>query len=258
MQRREHILQLHHHRRLRSSSPSITLPPSQVKTSNVAREAVLSAGFSDRVPAHTVTMACISANQVRQGRCAATSPPLRNPSLLLTARRPPARPSLPAPASSPRARPTCALPAALRPCPTCPSASPATCALPCWRRGAFLFESGLPQRAAAPCWPAYTRIPTPSNVIPSFHTRSKVKSPGGYLSLLSKLKAKDLAPEVSPSQAAAAVCAPLSIFALAHGRLSSRARAAPGHCRVFVRRDDGPERRPPGHPLWRDSRGAGV
>jgi acetyl-CoA acetyltransferase len=29
----------------------------------VAREAALGAGFSDRIPAHTVTMACISANQ---------------------------------------------------------------------------------------------------------------------------------------------------------------------------------------------------
>jgi acetyl-CoA acyltransferase len=34
-----------------------------VKTSNVAREAALGAGFSDRIPAHTVTMACISSNQ---------------------------------------------------------------------------------------------------------------------------------------------------------------------------------------------------
>jgi acetyl-CoA acyltransferase len=34
-----------------------------VRTSNIAREAALGAGFSDRVPAHTVTMACISANQ---------------------------------------------------------------------------------------------------------------------------------------------------------------------------------------------------
>jgi len=35
----------------------------EVKTANVAREAMLSAGFSDRTPAHTVTMACISGNQ---------------------------------------------------------------------------------------------------------------------------------------------------------------------------------------------------
>uniref|UniRef100_A0A2K5MRK3 Trifunctional enzyme subunit beta, mitochondrial n=1 Tax=Cercocebus atys TaxID=9531 RepID=A0A2K5MRK3_CERAT len=35
----------------------------EVKTSNVAREAALGAGFSDKTPAHTVTMACISANQ---------------------------------------------------------------------------------------------------------------------------------------------------------------------------------------------------
>lgn len=35
----------------------------EVKTSNVAREAALSAGFSTKTPAHTVTMACISANQ---------------------------------------------------------------------------------------------------------------------------------------------------------------------------------------------------
>jgi acetyl-CoA acyltransferase len=35
----------------------------EVKTSNVAREAALGAGFSDRIPANTVTMACISANQ---------------------------------------------------------------------------------------------------------------------------------------------------------------------------------------------------
>jgi len=34
----------------------------EVKTSNIAREAALGAGFSDRIPAHTVTMACISAN----------------------------------------------------------------------------------------------------------------------------------------------------------------------------------------------------
>ncbi|MCL4121449.1 UNVERIFIED_CONTAM: hypothetical protein GTU68_011699 [Idotea baltica] len=35
----------------------------EVKTANIAREAALGAGFSDRIPAHTVTMACISANQ---------------------------------------------------------------------------------------------------------------------------------------------------------------------------------------------------
>lgn len=36
----------------------------EVKTSNIAREAALSAGFSDKTPAHTVTMACISSNVV--------------------------------------------------------------------------------------------------------------------------------------------------------------------------------------------------
>ena len=35
----------------------------EVKTSNVAREAALGAGFSDKIPAHTVSMACISSNQ---------------------------------------------------------------------------------------------------------------------------------------------------------------------------------------------------
>ncbi|KAK4017969.1 hypothetical protein OUZ56_000042 [Daphnia magna] len=35
----------------------------EVKTSNVAREAALGAGFSEKTPAHTVTMACISSNQ---------------------------------------------------------------------------------------------------------------------------------------------------------------------------------------------------
>lgn len=35
----------------------------EVKTSNVAREASLGAGFSQKTPSHTVTMACISANQ---------------------------------------------------------------------------------------------------------------------------------------------------------------------------------------------------
>lgn len=35
----------------------------EVKTSNIAREAALSAGFSLKTPAHTVTMACISSNQ---------------------------------------------------------------------------------------------------------------------------------------------------------------------------------------------------
>lgn len=35
----------------------------EVKTSNIAREAALTAGFSQKTPAHTVTMACISANQ---------------------------------------------------------------------------------------------------------------------------------------------------------------------------------------------------
>ncbi|KAG9432289.1 trifunctional enzyme subunit beta, mitochondrial [Apis mellifera carnica] len=35
----------------------------EVKTSNIAREAALTAGYSDRIPAHTVTMACISSNQ---------------------------------------------------------------------------------------------------------------------------------------------------------------------------------------------------
>lgn len=34
----------------------------EVKTSNIAREAALSAGFSNKTPAHTVTMACISSN----------------------------------------------------------------------------------------------------------------------------------------------------------------------------------------------------
>ncbi|XKL65335.1 hypothetical protein PGB90_008755 [Kerria lacca] len=35
----------------------------EVRTSNVAREAALCAGFSEFTPAHTVTMACISSNQ---------------------------------------------------------------------------------------------------------------------------------------------------------------------------------------------------
>lgn len=35
----------------------------EVKTANIAREAALGAGFSENVPAHTVTMACISSNQ---------------------------------------------------------------------------------------------------------------------------------------------------------------------------------------------------
>ncbi|XP_069126018.1 trifunctional enzyme subunit beta, mitochondrial-like [Argopecten irradians] len=35
----------------------------EVKTSNVAREAALGAGFPDTIPAHTVTQACISSNQ---------------------------------------------------------------------------------------------------------------------------------------------------------------------------------------------------
>merc|ERR1719347_1556000 len=34
----------------------------EVKTSDIAREAALGAGFSDKIPAHTVTMACISSN----------------------------------------------------------------------------------------------------------------------------------------------------------------------------------------------------
>ena len=43
----------------------LLLPLAQeVKTSNIAREAALGAGFSDKIPAHTVTMACISSNQV--------------------------------------------------------------------------------------------------------------------------------------------------------------------------------------------------
>nr|XP_058959667.1 trifunctional enzyme subunit beta, mitochondrial-like [Pocillopora verrucosa] len=35
----------------------------EVKTSNISREAALGAGFSDKTPCHTVTMACISSNQ---------------------------------------------------------------------------------------------------------------------------------------------------------------------------------------------------
>lgn len=35
----------------------------EVRTSNIGREAALSAGYSDKTPAHTVTMACISSNQ---------------------------------------------------------------------------------------------------------------------------------------------------------------------------------------------------
>ena len=35
----------------------------EVKTTNIAREASLSAGFTDKIPAHTVTQACISSNQ---------------------------------------------------------------------------------------------------------------------------------------------------------------------------------------------------
>lgn len=34
----------------------------EVKTSNIAREAALAAGLSNKTPAHTVTMACISSN----------------------------------------------------------------------------------------------------------------------------------------------------------------------------------------------------
>lgn len=35
----------------------------EVKTSNIGREAAIAAGFSNKTPAHTVTMACISSNQ---------------------------------------------------------------------------------------------------------------------------------------------------------------------------------------------------
>nr|CAI5848882.1 unnamed protein product [Callosobruchus analis] len=34
----------------------------EVKTSNIAREASLAAGYSEKTPSHTVTMACISSN----------------------------------------------------------------------------------------------------------------------------------------------------------------------------------------------------
>jgi acetyl-CoA acyltransferase len=34
----------------------------EVKTANIAREASLSAGIPDKIPAHTVTLACISSN----------------------------------------------------------------------------------------------------------------------------------------------------------------------------------------------------
>ena len=34
----------------------------EVKTSNIAREAALGAGFSNRIPCYTVTLACISSN----------------------------------------------------------------------------------------------------------------------------------------------------------------------------------------------------
>lgn len=35
----------------------------EVRTSNIGREAALTAGYSEHTPAHTVTMACISSNQ---------------------------------------------------------------------------------------------------------------------------------------------------------------------------------------------------
>jgi acetyl-CoA acyltransferase len=47
----------------------------EVKTSNIAREAALGAGFSQQTPANTVTMACISSNvaisncESRSGGC---------------------------------------------------------------------------------------------------------------------------------------------------------------------------------------------
>ena len=47
----------------------------EVKTSNIAREAALGAGISDRIPAHTVTMACISSNQVRESDAFFRLPP---------------------------------------------------------------------------------------------------------------------------------------------------------------------------------------
>lgn len=51
----------------------------EVKTANIARESSLAAGFSDRIPAHTVTLACISSNiaittgigQITSGQCEA-------------------------------------------------------------------------------------------------------------------------------------------------------------------------------------------
>ena len=42
----------------------------EVKTSNIAREAALAAGFGDRIPCNTVTMACISSNMaIASGFC---------------------------------------------------------------------------------------------------------------------------------------------------------------------------------------------
>jgi len=60
-------------------SPS-SARPSAVRTSNLAREVALGAGVPDSVPAHTVTMACISANtaiataasMIRSGQATAT------------------------------------------------------------------------------------------------------------------------------------------------------------------------------------------
>ena len=35
----------------------------EMRTSNIARECMLAAGFPDKIPSHTVVMACISSNQ---------------------------------------------------------------------------------------------------------------------------------------------------------------------------------------------------
>ena len=67
------------HTRSHTHTHTHTLTYTQVRTSNIAREAMLEAGFPDTVPAHTVTMACISSNQVAHAHAIPPHPVLALP-----------------------------------------------------------------------------------------------------------------------------------------------------------------------------------
>ena len=162
-------------------------------------QASLGAGFSDKIPCHTVTMACISANQaitsglwVRSEVLLSWSPPqpLSSPSSLQDS----PLPSPPQPSSSPSSLPSSSAASSLFNTHAC------RCSWPLLFAGIGLIASGHCDTVITGGVEFMSDVPIrlSRKLRKTLLTMNKAKSLGARLSLLSRIRPSFLTPEVKP------------------------------------------------------------